>query len=173
MNRRNFVLGAGTATFASMLRTPSGAVVANRRLSCGAFFDRIEIGLDTEFSLTVLLKSLQNGTRLFVPLTWGYRGFQISVVDEAGQKIDPPINDFHPRPPAAFGDLENFVSMYLDMLVGETRTFAAREFFLKTGTFSVQIGYLSPAMATFTTVPDVVLTEDGFVDAQPIEVRVF
>ena len=107
-----------------------------------------------------------------MPLTWGFRGFQVSVTDASGAQALPPINNFHPPPPQELNRTESFVRMYKGMLVGETLHQPANYFFAKRGTFIVRVSYLSPVPRAYTSIANAIVEEDGTFTAAPISVTV-
>jgi hypothetical protein len=172
MYRRTFLFGVASAAVAACAVTRKTALAAEARLVCRAFLERASVPYDGEITLTALLESMQEGCALFVPLTWGFRGLQVSVTDASGAQTLPPINNFHPPPPQELSRPESFVRMYKGMLVGETLRQRASDFFPKRGAFTVRVSYLSPVPKAYTSIANAIVEEDGSFAAAPISVTV-
>lgn len=172
MYRRTFLVGVASAAVADCAVTRKAALAAEARLACRAFLDRASVPYDGEIALTALLESMQEGSQLFVPLTWGFRGFQVSVTGASGAQILPPINNFHPLPPQELSRPESFVRMYKGMLAGETLRQTTSEFFPRRGVFTVQVSYISPVPKAYTNIPNAIVEEDGRFVAAPLSVTV-
>jgi hypothetical protein len=172
MHRRAFMFSVTSAAFAAWAATLRCASAAEARLACRAFFDRTSVPYDGEVALTALLECMQSGCEVFVPLTWGFRGFLVSIADASGAETQPPINDFHPPPPQELKMPDKFVRMYKGLLIGETLRQRASDFFPKRGMFTVRVGYLSPVPRAYTNIADAITEEDGTFLAPPISVTV-
>ena len=172
MNRRTFARGAASLLVATPLTPNRIRAGEYRPLICRASVDRQNIDYNEAFELTALLEWVEGDGRVFVPLTWGLRGFQVSTSDTNATFRNPPINNFHPPPLQALNDPAWFIHMSRGAIVGEKGSFRAREFFPEPGTFTIFVGYLSPVPREFTHLVRAVVTEDGVFNAPPISVTV-
>jgi len=172
LRRRNFLLNAaGLAVAGNAVGTDAFAQAPS--IICRAYADRTRLDMTGRFILTAILECAGGNPRMYVPATWGYRGFRASVVDEkTGVTTDPSISQFHPPPPQMLNDVRNFVRMYPGMIVGDTREFDAKEFFPKPGVYRVFVGYLSPVSRAVTRVEDALVSDGGMINARAFSMTV-
>lgn len=170
-NRRRFTFALAGLALGRWYEGASAAIVGSAFV-CRALIDRNTIGYDDEFDLTALIEWRSGDGRIFLPLSWGLRGFQVAIFDAQGTKSPVPINNFHPPPPGMFASADNFLHMRPGMVVGDKLNVSVREFFPARGSFTIRVGYVSPVPRAFTSVPGAVLFEDGIVEAPPIRATV-
>ncbi|HEY1630014.1 MAG TPA: hypothetical protein VGF56_01800 [Rhizomicrobium sp.] len=139
-------------------------------LKCEMFCDDT-VRLDGDFSFVPALEALQP-CLVYVPLSFGYRGFRL-LVDDGKSKTEPP---FHPpSDPPYFGMLKdptNYLRMVRGQIVGFRTTVPAKSVFPSAGRFGLILQYVPEPMRSFTDIPGVVVVEDGDVVMPPRSVTV-
>jgi len=172
MYRRIFLLG-GTAMVAGANTEQKASVSkVDNRIICRVAVNSTEIALDSNLEITCFLECLKGPVQIYVPFSWGYRGFEVELIGPDKTQYVPPINNFHLPPLEMIKSPENNISMYEGMVMGEKRQFAARDLFPHRGVYTLLTGYVSPVPAEYALSKSVLVYEDGVIPSKPIQIKV-
>jgi hypothetical protein len=166
MLRRQFI--GGVAALPAIAGAPR-TFAQEPRLSCIAWVENSTIRRGEAVVVRAVLRCDDRACLVFNRITWGLRGFRVSIQKPDGQLIESAINDFHPIGPGPLTGRGNYIEMETGMLFGAE---ARLNNFPQVGIYTLRVAYISPLDPGLVDFPGVLTTRKPVFAAQPITVNV-